>query len=379
MAEYVNAPIPVDADELEEQSYDAIRTQFPDWEASEGNLDVRIIKAFATIVATIGEDATDVTDTIFRYFGAELAGLPPIDATAATGATEWTLIDTDGHTIPAGTVIGVDNGEQLIEFQTVSDAVISSGDSTATGVDVVAVEAGEDGNDLTGDCTLIDPLDYVDTVTLTSSTSGGTEEESDDDYLNRLTELLRLLTPRPILPDDFAVLAKNVAGVGRATAINGYNPADSTYDNERMITVAVADEDGAALSNPVKTAVDQYLSEQREVNFVVNVIDPTYNTIDVTFTAVAWSTADPATVETDAEAAVADYLSPATWGRSQEGNEGEWNNRTVIRYLELAAVLDNVSGLDYVTGLTLEGGTADVTMTGVAPLPQPGTISGTVT
>lgn len=379
MANYVNAPIPVDPDELEAQAYETIQAQFPDWEPAEGNLDVRIIKAFALICATIGEDATDANDTIFRYFGSELAGLPPLEASAATGETTWVLIDTDGHTIPAGTVVGVDNGERLIEFQTVSDTVIAPAADTATGVDVVAVEAGEDGNDLTGDATLIDQLDYVNTVTLTTTTSGGVDEETDEDYLNRLVELLRLLTPRPILPEDFSVLAKTVAGVGRATAINGYNPADSTYDNERMITVAVADEDGAALSNPVKTAVDEYLTEQREVNFVVHVIDPTSNTIDVTFTAVAWTNWDPAEVETAAEAAVADYLSPATWGRSQEGDDSQWNNKTVVRYLELAGVLENVSGLDYVTALTIEGGTSDVTMTGVAPLPTPGTISGTVT
>jgi uncharacterized phage protein gp47/JayE len=62
------------------------------------------------------------------------------------------------------------------------------------------------------------------TVTLDAPTAGGVDAESDADYLDRLHELLTLLAPRPILPNDFAVLARTVAGVGRATAIDLYNP-----------------------------------------------------------------------------------------------------------------------------------------------------------
>lgn len=379
MAQYVNAPIPIDPTELEEGAYNAIRAQFPDWEPSDGNLDVWLIKAFANIVAQIGETATDVSDTIFRYFGSEIASLPPLDATAATGQTNWTLINTLGHTIPAGTQIGFDNGDTLILFQTVSDTIVASGANTATSVEVVAVEPGVEGNGLTGPGQLIDQLDYVNTVALTAPTGGGADEETDENYLDRLVEELRLLTPRPILPADFATLAKRVPGVARATAINGYNPADGTYNNERTVTVAVIDEDGAPLDAPTKAAVDDLLTSYREVNFVVHIINPTYTTVNVAFTAVAWPGWDPALVKTQAETAITEYLSPANWGLAAEGGTAQWINKTVVRLFELAAVLDSVEGLDYVTALTINGGTANVTLTGVAPLPQPGTIVGTVT
>lgn len=379
MAEYVNAPIPVDPDELEQEAYEIIVSAFPDWEPSEGNLDVWLIKAFAHIGAQVGETTTDVTETIFRHFGAELANLPPLEASAATGLTTWTLIDTDGHTIPAGTVVGFDDGESLVAFQTVEDTEIAAAADTATGVEIVAVETGIAANDLTGTGQLIDPLDYVDSVVLDFATSGGEDEETDEDYRDRLVAELRLLSPRPILPADFAVLAKRISGVERATAINGYDPVDESSDNERMITVVAVDEDGEAVSAPIKAQIDAYLTALREVNFIVNTADPTYTTVDVTFTAVAWAGWDAEEVETAAETAVANFLSPATWGQGPDGNTNEWNNEPVVRYLEVAAVLNGVQGLNYVSALTIDGGTADIEMTGVAPLPRAGTIDGTVT
>jgi uncharacterized phage protein gp47/JayE len=289
------------------------------------------------------------------------------------------LIDTDGHTIPAGTIVGFDNGDLLLEFQTVTDTVIPNGEDEATAVAVIAVEPGIEGNDLTGTGQLIDPLDYVNTVILDFATTGGEDEETDEDYLIRLTEELRLLSPRPILPGDFATLAKRISGVDRATAINGYDPGDDSTDNERMITVVVVDEDGQPVSAPTKAEVDAYLTSLREVNFIVYVEDPIYTTVDVTFTAVAHAGWDPAEVETAAEAAISDFLSPATWGRSPEGDPSAWTNETTVRYLEVATILNNVEGLNYLTALTVDGGTTDVTLDGVAPLPEAGTIAGTVT
>src|SRR5690606_4047142 len=206
--------------------------------------------------------------------------------------------------------------------------------------------------------------------------------EDDDAYLARLSRELELMSPRPILPDDFAVLAARVAGVARATAIDGYNPDDDTSDNERMVAVAAIDADGQAVPSGVKAQVEALLQSMREVSFVVHVIDPTYTEIDVAFTAKAFPGYAPADVQARAEQAVADYLSPAHWGLPPTGDDtahGGWWSQPVVRYLEVAAVLDRVEGLDYVSALTVDGGTSDVTLTGAIPLPKPGTIAGTVT
>jgi uncharacterized phage protein gp47/JayE len=130
---------------------------------------------------------------------------------------------------------------------------------------------------------LIDSLGFVQSITLTNPTTGGIDAEEDEDYLNRLSLQLQLLAPRPIVPSDFAAIALDIPGVGRALAIDGYNPADGTTDNERMITIAAVDTLGAAIPADTKQQLASFLEDRREVNFVINIIDPTYTTVDVTF------------------------------------------------------------------------------------------------
>lgn len=379
MAEYIDATIIVDPNELYDLAVEYLQDKIPGWEPADGNLDNWLLEACSQIGAQVGETAQGVPTAIFRRFGEKLVNLPPQDATAAFGTTTWTLIDDAGYTIPEGTTIGFDGDDGTVAFTTTGDVVVPEGSTVAEGVQVVAVEEGASGSGFTGAAVLLDVLDYVESVTLESQTTGGTDGESDDEYLQRLVDELRLQTPRPILPQDFATLARRIAGVERSVAIDGYNPADETLENERMVAVATTDADGNPNSSLVKAEVDALLQAMREVNFVVSVIDPTYTTIDVTYKAVAWPGWDAESVQASADAALASYLSPATWGLPPTGQDSsEWINEDKVRFLEVAQVLNSVDGLRYVTELKVDGGTADVTLTGAAPLPKPGTISGTV-
>ena len=107
MAEYISAPIAVDPDDYKALAFDYLRAQVPEWEPADGNLDAWIIEAFAEIAAPIGESAVDVMRSIFREYGRSLVNIPPREASSATGTASWTLIDSAGYTIPAGTVIPV--------------------------------------------------------------------------------------------------------------------------------------------------------------------------------------------------------------------------------------------------------------------------------
>ena len=71
------------------------------------NLDVWIIRAISQLASDNRNVASDVQDDIFRYFGSSLMGIQPVDATPAIGNTTWTLTDYLGHTIPAGTTVGI--------------------------------------------------------------------------------------------------------------------------------------------------------------------------------------------------------------------------------------------------------------------------------
>jgi hypothetical protein len=391
MTGFVDLPITSSEEEMRNRVFDALTAAFPGIELNENHLEVVIVEEFVRMLVETHLLTADIAAAIFREYGRKLANVTPIDGAPATATTTWVLSDTDGHVIPFGTLVGYRRtGDEIWGFATVEEVVVDLGEDTALDVVVEATVTGSGYNGV-ADTTvleLIDGIAWVESVTLTSATAGGVDAETDDEYLDRLAERLRLLTSRPVLPDDFAVLSRDVAGVHRALALDGYNPVDETFDNERMIAIAAVDVDGEPLAPAKATELETYLDSEREVNFVVNVIDPTYTNIDVVFEAVADVGADPAAVEAAAEQAIADYLDPSNWGGGDQ-SPPSWAGDTFVRFLEVATALNAVAGLAYLTTLTLAkdggaAGQADIELDGVAPLPQRvevggSTVDGTVT
>lgn len=367
MAEsYIELPIETDSDELAGRVLDDLMVQQPGWVPQEGHLEVWLVEALARIEAETRDVATRVPPSIFRYFGKSLMGIAATEAAAAQMQSTWTTTDNAGYTIEVGTTVGHRiSGDEMIYFQTKAEVVIPAGQtSTAVGeVELVAVDQGERGNAIPSgtQLTLVDALAFVRGITTTTTSSGGVNGESDEDYMDRLAQELTLLSPRPILANDFAVLAQRIAGVDRAVAIDGYNPNNRTFGNERMVAVAVADEAGNAVPGSVRTEVSTYLDSLRETNFVVNVIDPSYTTVNVTATLKRLPGADPGTVTEAATAALRSYLSPA-----------EWSWSPVVRHYELVALLDRIAGVDYVDALTVPS--SNIILPGVAALVTAGTI-----
>lgn len=378
MPDYIAPPITTEPDDLAAEAFAYLEDAIPGWVGSPGNLEVWLIESLAQMAGELTDVASAVPTSIFRFFGGSLLNLPQREAVPATGSTSWSMVDTQGYTVPAGTLVGIAaTGDESVAFEVVDDVVVPVGEQDATGVTIVAAEPGASGNGLSATPDLIDSLDYVVNIALEGPTGGGVELESDDDYLTRLRELLTLLAPRPILPEDFAVLARTVPGVDRATAIDGYKLDTADDDVERCITVVVADAAGEPVSGTVKAQVDALLEAERELNFLVFVGDPSYTAIDVAFTIKAYPDYDAADVVARVEAAVAEYLSPATFGQATYMAAPSWLADTKVRYLEVAEVVNRVEGVWYVDALTVEGGTADVALTGIAPLPRAGDISGT--
>lgn len=387
MPGYIEPPLETDPDELADEALDYLIANIPGFVPQEGHLEVWLITALARMVAEARDVASAVPTSIFRYFGKTLLGLAPIDAAPAKTASTWVMRDNLGYTIPAGALVAFRTaGDELVTFSVDADVIVPAGQTQTTAGQVLlsATESGTHANGIAaGVMELVDALAFVLSVTATSpTTSGGVDAESDDDYLDRLREELQITTPAPILPADFAILARRTAGVHRATAIDGWNPNTSTSNNARTITVAVVDAAGNPVVASVKTAVEVLLESMREINWEVFVRDPTYTDIDVVFTVKVKAGYTPATVEVAAEAAVAAYFSQASWGGGKE-DPPTWRNETIVRYLEVAAVINAVDGVDHITttggnyDLTVEGGRVDVVMAGVAPLTRAGVINGT--
>lgn len=385
---YIDYPIPVDAQDFIQRAFAYLKAKNPNWEPSEGQLDTWILEATASEAADVGTLTSKVPKSIFKYFGSQLFGIIPINETSATAHAHFFLSDSLGHTIPAGTQVGIlDSAGNLIPFTTVTDTVVAGGISDVDNVLIVAAVGGSSGTGLGsigGTIQLIDPISWISSITQDDVTSGGVDAETDDEYLNRLTLELQTMSPRPILPRDFSILARNVAGVQRATTIDGYNPAGGgTFGNERMVTVVSLDSLGAGVSGTVKTAIQTYLDAMREINFVVNTTDPTVNQVDVNVHINVRADYSLTDVQSRVYSAVTNYLDPRYWGIGVNDNPNDpqtWNNITTVYYLELAALINDIPGVDRITllelGIHLAAlAASDLALTGVAPIPNPNTIT----
>jgi uncharacterized phage protein gp47/JayE len=385
---FITYPITTEPRDLMEQAFNYLELKIPGWQAAEGNLDVWMIEAFAGEAADVATIATQVPKSIFRFFGQQLFGIPSIEASAAVVETTWYAMDAVGYTIIAGTQFGVrDSSGDLHVFVVTNDVAIPTGKSSTDPGQVVGVATipGASASGIgtaNGQVELIDPLVWMDHITQIDKTNGGQDAESDDDYLDRLALELQTISPRPILPRDFSILARNIPGVQRATTLDLYNPANGTSNNERMVTVISLDEAGAAVSTPIRNQVQTYLDSMREINFIVNTMDVFVRSIDVTTSITVlpgYSAADTASRVTSA---IQYFLNPALWGMDPNDNKNDpktWINKSTIYYLEMSTAINNVGGVDRIVSLTLglhNGPQApqDYVMQGVVTIPNPGTI-----
>lgn len=388
MPSYIELQVDTDPQDILNEAYAFLMSVFPGWTPRTPNLDVWLLMAIATVAAETRDVASAVPKSIFRWFGANLAQIPPNDDVAAVTSTTWTMIDAAGHTIPDGTQVSIQSGDVSIPFLTQGAVVVPSGSTVAGPITIVAITPGAAGSGLGSAGALVkleDPLDFVLSVTQVAVTTGGQDAETDDDYLNRLATELQLLAPRPILPRDFEVFARNVPGVWRASAIDGYDPVSVTFNNERMVAIASIDVLGNPVDASTKAAVIADLNGRREVNFVVNAVDALVNLIDVSYQVKMQSGYDSPTVIANVNAALGVYMNPANWGLGIGPNSREWINTPILRYLELAQVINETAGVDYIT--TTAGNydltvgphlgalaRADLLLTGVAPLAKLSTV-----
>lgn len=239
MANYIDIPIVADTDVIIQQALTTIMENVPGWAPREGNLEVLLIEQFASMAAEAATVASQVPSSIFEYFGSLVNIVPKIGLQAEIQTT-WTLVSnapTGGYTIPAGTAAGFFYEGSSYLFQTEQNNTIASGESTGV-FTMQSVEVGSGYNiyDLAG----VNPLTtflqmqnsdpnvssilVTDTAATNTSLAVGTDPETTENFLNRLTSELQLLAPRPITPSDYALFAQNLAGIYRALAFDGFNP-----------------------------------------------------------------------------------------------------------------------------------------------------------
>lgn len=381
--EYTDPETP---EQVAARMFAGMRAAVPGWTAGgEGTLEVALIEEVAREVADLrflalrSEPARN-----YREFGVSVAGLPVVPGTAATIPVRLALVEA-GTTAPGSLVlVGVTADGIEVTFETDPTPVTDSAATGFVAVIATATDVGDAGNGVpVGPLVLATSTSVVLGANATAASTGGADPETPEEYGDRLVEAQSTLVRSIVLAPDAAIQARTVAGVHRARGLDNYDADTGTSNAERTVTVWAVDDSGNDVAGAVRANLLAHLDGLREVNFVVRVGHPTYTPVAVAFTATARPGRDVATVRAAMLARVFAILDPGSWAGGDE-QPPQWRDERTVRYLDLAGQLDAVDGVDYVTSLTINGGTADVTLPGLAALPasrtaaNPTTVTGTV-
>jgi len=381
---YVDLGLTAQADptELRERQLARFAEAMPDgWIAPQAGPVWLGADANAELAAEREAQAIEVARRIFQEFGSTVYGVNIGAERTATGTSTWTVsaVPLVGAVIPAGTPLA--RGEILLE--TVSDVVVTE-DGTITDVAVSAVNPGVYGDVVAGAVDVLASLGFIASAVIDApGTTGGLDGEELDDYMNRL-RLHIAHAGRPVLPADHAAKLRDLFPlVHRVLALDLYDADTDTDGVEKHITLVPVDASGEPLPGPTLIEAAAQLDAEREVNFVVHVIEPTYTTINASATITVWPEWDPDTVSANASAAVESWLAPAAWGQPPNGDSPLWHDEPIVLRDELSAVLNMVGGVRHVTLPKLaespsSPAASDVTLDGPAPLTRAGTITITV-
>lgn len=382
--QYIDVPIEFDETTLYNTGVARIQEYFPTWTPKPLSMIDLVLRTCAMYAAVGAEVASDVPFNIFRAFGT-LAQKPPINATPATVDSTWTVQDLAGYTIPAQTPVGLvpsSNLDQQPEgFIVPADTPIAPGNSTVN-ITLVAAEPGAAGSNL-DTVVRTDSLAFVTNIALSGVSTGGVDAELDVDYVDRLAQEFEVWTTTPIKGRDFAIVARQIAGVFRCGYWENYNPADGTTNNDKTVTLCPLDVNGNDTSSDTRTSIAQLMESLREINFICNVIASTRSTIDISYTA---HVTDPTTItptQTNIATALVNFINPATWGAPASGQVPIWVNTPVLRLSQVMTAIETAGGVAYAENLEMAIhpnalAAADINLPGAFPLPVLGTVTANV-
>lgn len=261
-------------------------------------------------------------------------GLARKEATKATG--QVTITGSSGTVVPAGSLLATGAG---VQFETLAEVTIGETGSITT--DVRAVEAGTRGNVPAATITVI-PVSIagVTAVTNMSSTTGGTDQETDAALLERLLEKVRTPATSGNVA-HYLQWAKEVPGVGDAKVFPLWN-------GNGTVKVVIIDNNKQPAGAEIVANVAAYIEEVRPIGATVTVESATALDIDVIATLTLTPETVLADVKTAFEAALTSYLKQIAFKQSY------------VSYAQVGSLLLDTPGvLDY-SNLTLNTGTGNV-------------------
>lgn len=368
---YVELPLVTDDQALADSAIANLQQQWPAWVPSDGNMEVVLIETLSPFAAVAAMNMVQMSGAAFIALGTKLYGIPYEEGAPASTTVTLTFQDASGpYDCPAGSEMDLGG----YAFSTVSDVVCPNGSTQVSGVAIVANDVGVDFNNLTStDWSSVTLPLWVTNVSTEAPTSGGIDPQDDTDYLNMLSRELQLRGRMVVTLPDYEIAAVDTEGVGRAYAVT---------DSARNVTVYLTDPNGQPVTAAVKTTLSNMYATERLVNVTVTLSDPTYTTINVTYTVMAVPGFDPTGLAASINSNLSQVLSPAGWGTVVSGQPGSgpytWINDPTVRLNKLISVVGSTPGVQYVQTLTINGSAADFVMPGTVALPHPGVFTGTI-
>lgn len=342
--------------------YDIIKKNLPpDIDLSEGGHGWNMTRPIAIVAAEICEFILpEVVKLILPEwsYGEFLAGhakgrgMTQKEAVAATG--ELTITGTAGLNIPVGSLFSVPavNAEPSIDYET-TEAVTINDLGTAT-VGIRCTQAGVIGNTAANTIVLVSSkITDITAVTNAEAVTGGTEAESDEALIERISEYDTTQGYSFVGNDaDYKRWAKE-AGAGSVSVV----PPE---DDSGVVTLIITDEKGAAANETLIEKVYNHIMrpDNREdrlapINALLSVQAPSTCEISIKAIIELEEGATIGAVKSDFAAQLSLYLAEAL-------DEGE------IKYSQIWAVLAAVSGVNDFKGLEIGIKTASGTTYGTS-------------
>lgn len=280
---------------------------------------------------------------LFLDARAEEHGVTRKAAVAATGTV--TFNGTNGVVIPAGTQVSntvlAGSPDEPVVFETDAIGTISGG---TVDIAVTAVEAASAGNLPAASIDrLVTIIAGITSITNAAATTGGTDEETDEELRTRLLDAIAAREGAGT-KDDYETWALEVEGVGYATC-------EPLWSGAGTVRVMILDPDGQPASAGLQTTVGDYIETLRPIGASVTVSTPTLVTQTVSATLTMETGFTVAGQTSAVEASLQAYYDSLGVGDD-------------VIYNEVLAAIVTTQGVADVASLLVAGGSTNVAISG---------------
>lgn len=338
----------------------------PEWEPRQGNTEVVLMQALALMLGPEIMAVQMLGDRVIEGV-MNLYGVTRSPGAAATSSVTFTVTNSNPtQIIPADTRLRlvVSSTGETVDLLTVEQLSIITSESLSGTVGVVAATVGDAANGVPAGASVsvVATLPFIESAVLATTISGGSGTESDGSFFARAASTLARQVSTLVQAEQFEYAALTRAEIGRAKAFDNYDPAVPGSAQFGHVTVAVANQQGAAVAAPAMTELENWLTSQALASLLVHVIAPTYTAVNIATTVKAGVGQSELEVKANVEAALRAWLDPTTW---------PWES-SVSQYA-MISVIGNAAGVKEVQSVP-----ATIALAGKAPLPTIGSITVTV-